>query len=74
MGGAHRSENGWILRSQGAGLAAPHWYAQYWSTPRKWTDDIKRVASLDTSGTKPCNLELPSKELCPAGDVYRLIL
>ncbi|CAH2233433.1 jg920 [Pararge aegeria aegeria] len=27
MGGAHSSEEGWTLGSQGAVMAAPHWYA-----------------------------------------------
>ncbi|CAH2243094.1 jg14115 [Pararge aegeria aegeria] len=39
--------------------------------PTRWTDVIKRVA-LDPS-TEPWKLELPTKDLCPAMDVYWLI-
>ncbi|CAH2237537.1 jg9790 [Pararge aegeria aegeria] len=34
--------------------------------PTRWTDDIQRGEPLDTSGIKPWNSELPSKDLCPA--------
>ncbi|CAH2227608.1 jg11286 [Pararge aegeria aegeria] len=35
MGGAHSSKKESTLVSQGAGMAAPHWQAQRWSTPNE---------------------------------------
>ncbi|CAH2208303.1 jg26685 [Pararge aegeria aegeria] len=44
MGGAHSSQKGWTLGSQGAGMAAPHRKRSVGQPPTRWADDIKRVA------------------------------
>ncbi|CAH2217935.1 jg27096 [Pararge aegeria aegeria] len=44
----------------------PHYKRSVGRPPTRWTDDIRR-------DTKPWNLELPTKDLCPAVDVYRLM-
>ncbi|CAH2227846.1 jg1688 [Pararge aegeria aegeria] len=42
--------------------------------PTRWTDDINRVAgSCWIQAAEPWNSELPTKDLYPAVDVYRLI-
>ncbi|CAH2232084.1 jg4758 [Pararge aegeria aegeria] len=68
MGGVHSSENGLTLESQGAAMPARH-SAQRWST----SNEVDGRHQARRGSTKLWNLELPSKYLCPAVDVYKLI-
>ncbi|CAH2269984.1 jg9726 [Pararge aegeria aegeria] len=71
MDGAHSSENRWTLGFQGAGMATPYRLMQLWSTPNEVDrrHQASRWEPLATSGPGWWNLELPTKDLCPAVDI-----
>ncbi|CAH2235399.1 jg5967 [Pararge aegeria aegeria] len=72
MGKAHSSESGWTLGSQGAGMAAPL-VSKALIEPQRGGQTTSSASQGAASGTNLWNLELPTKDLRSAMNVYRLI-